>query len=283
MKTLAAVSLLLWPLLASTSLAQSHDALRSALTFHASFDTGLDADYSRGDKACYVRTKQGTVPAAFNEELKHLPGADGSEARCILRRRAPRVRSSRTRACSITTTRAGVPRCRSGCAWTRTRIWSPATATRCRSSQRREEGFIFLEWSKDESPRHFRFAIRPLEEIWNPNKLDWAKMTDAQRPAVNLPKAPFSREAWTHAVFTLESINDKTRKPVGRLYLNGELAGSIENWNLTLGWDPAQVALVLGASYVGHLDDLAVFNRALTGAEVKQLNGLKGGVRELRP
>jgi len=43
------------------------------------------------------------------------------------------------------------------------------------------------------------------------------------------------------------------------------------------------VQLVLGASYVGHLDDLAVFNRALTDAEVKILNGLKGGVRELHP
>jgi len=41
------------------------------------------------------------------------------------------------------------------------------------------------------------------------------------------------------------------------------------------------VQLVLGASYVGHLDDLAVFNRALTEAEVKVLNGLKTGAREL--
>jgi hypothetical protein len=33
---------------------------------------------------------------------------------------------------------------------------------------------------------------------------------------------------------------------------------------------------------VGHLDDLAVFNRALTADEVQQLYGLKDGVRELR-
>jgi hypothetical protein len=38
---------------------------------------------------------------------------------------------------------------------------------------------------------------------------------------------------------------------------------------------------VLGAAYVGKMDDLAVFNRALTDAEVKQLHGLKDGVREL--
>ena len=65
------------------------------------------------------------------------------------------------------------------------------------------------------------------------------------------------------------------------MYLNGELQRSIENWDLTFGWDPSQVLLVLGASYVGHMDDLAVFNRALIAEEVMQLYSLKNGVREL--
>jgi hypothetical protein len=52
---------------------------------------------------------------------------------------------------------------------------------------------------------------------------------------------------------------------------------------LTFGWDPSQVWLVLGAAYVGQMDDLAVFNRALTDAEAKQLFGLKNGVREFYP
>jgi hypothetical protein len=146
-----------------------------------------------------------------------------------------------------------------------------------------KKGFIFLEWSKDETPREFRFAVRPKIELWNPNALEWSKMTDAQRPAVNLKRAPFSRESWTHAVFTLENVNDKAQKPVGCLYLNGTLMGKIQNWDLTFGWNPEAVAIVLGASYVGYLDDLAVFNRTLTEAEVKTLNSLKGGVRDLRP
>ena len=63
---------------------------------------------------------------------------------------------------------------------------------------------------------------------------------------------------------------------------NGKLQGTIENWDLKLGWDPTQVLLVLGASYVGHMDDLAVFNRALTAGEVQRLYELKRGVSELR-
>ncbi len=99
---------------------------------------------------------------------------------------------------------------------------------------------------------------------------------------VQVARAPFSRETWTHVVFTFENINDKTKPQSGRLYLNGKLQGTIENWDLTFGWDPARVLLVLGAAYVGHMDDLAVFDRALADGDVKLLHGLKQGVRELR-
>jgi hypothetical protein len=263
--------------------AQPNKALAAALSFHASFDTGLDADYSRGDKACTVKQGKETVPAALNEELKLPP--DGGRFGGGLHF----IRKGTTR-----------PQFRGeGMLGYNERDWDATVSVWLKLDpdkdlapgycdpvqiigQDTKKGFIFLEWSKDETPRHFRFAIRPLQEIWNPNHLDWAKMTPAQRPAVNLERAPFSRESWTHVVFTFENINDQSQKPVGRLYLNGELQGSIENWKLTLGWDPAQVYLVLGASYVGYLDDLAVFDRALTAAEVKQLMTLPHGIRDLR-
>jgi hypothetical protein len=96
-------------------------------------------------------------------------------------------------------------------------------------------------------------------------------------------RAPFSHEQWTHVVFTLENINDKSKPPRGKLYLNGKLQGAIEKWDLTFDWDPAKVLLVLGAAYVGHMDDLAVFDRALTDVEVDQIHGLKNGIRGLYP
>jgi hypothetical protein len=144
-----------------------------------------------------------------------------------------------------------------------------------------KKGFIFLEWSKDEVPRHFRYAIRPLFEIWNPQNKDWAKMTDAERPMVKVERAPFSRTRWTHAVFTFDRLNSG-KAGVGKLYLDGKLQGTIKDWDLTLGWEADKVQLMLAASYVGHMDDLAVFNRALTDAEVKQVFELKNGIKDLR-
>lgn len=272
---------LLIPLGAS---AQNINALKQALTFHASFDKGFDADFSRGDKAALARTKQGTVPLAANDELKLVPDGGRFGGGLHFTKKGttqPRFKDVGVLNYNATNWSASVS------VWLKLDPDKDLEPGYCDPVQivgdDTKKGFIFLEWSKDESPRHFRFAIRPLVQIWNPNNLDWAKMTAPQRPAVNLERAPFSRERWTHAVFSFENVNDKSKKPVGRLHLNGALMGKIENWDLTLGWNPDAVQLVLGASYVGHLDDLAAFNRALTDAEVKLLHGLKNGVRELHP
>jgi len=284
MKPINTSVLLTLVLTSFTVAAQSAAPLKKALTFHASFDKGLDADFSRGDKACLVRGKQGTVPAALNEELKLVPDGGRFGGGLHFTKKGttqPRFKDAGVLNYNATNWSASVS------VWLRLDPDKDLAPGYCDPVQivgdDTKKGFIFLEWSKDETPREFRYAIRPKVEIWNPNNLDWAKMTDAQRPAVNLRKAPFSREAWTHAVFSFANLNDKAKKPIGRLHLNGKLVGTIENWDLTLGWNPDAVALVLGAAYVGHLDDLAVFNRALTDAEVTQLHGLKTGVRELHP
>jgi len=283
MKAPLPLALLTASLLSFTAAAQNTAALKQALTFHASFDKGFDADFSRGEKGALARTKQGTVPLAANEELKLVPGGRFGGGLHFTKKGStqPRFKGAGVLGYNDKNWSASVS------VWLRLDPDKDLEPGYCDPVQivgdDTKKGFIFMEWSKDDAPRHFRFAIRPKIELWNPSGLDWAKMTDAQRPAVNLRRAPFSREAWTHAVFTMANINDKARKPVGRLYLNGKLMGSIENWDLTLGWNPDAVQLVLGASYVGHLDELAVFNRVLTEAEVKVLNGLKSGVRELHP
>ena len=264
--------------------AQNSAGLKEALTFHASFDKSFDADFSRGEKGCFVRSGKAVVPAVQNDDVKlvadggryggalHFPKKGGTR---------PQFKGAGVLGYNDKNWGASVS------VWLRLDPDKDLAPGYCDPVQiigdDTKKGFIFLEWSKDETPRHFRFAIRPLNEIWNPNNLDWAKMTAEQRPAVNLPRAPFSREAWTHVVFSFENLNDKTKKPIGRLHMNGKLMGTIENWDLTLGWNPESVLLVLGASYVGHLDDLAVFNRAVTDAEVQQIFTLKNGIQELHP
>jgi hypothetical protein len=269
-------------LVASTVPAQ--DTLKSALVFHASFDSGLNADFSTGDPACVIKKGKALAPAVFNEEVKLEP-AGGKFGGCL---HFPKKGATRPQFSGVKVLGYNDK------SWSTTvSLWLRLTPDEdlepgyCDPIQivgdDGKKGFIFLEWSKDETPRFFRYAIRPLQEIWDPTNVGWGEIPFEKRPMVQVAKAPFSRDAWTHAVFTLDKVNEATAaKPSGSLYLNGQLQGRIEGWDLRFAWDPAQVALVLGAAYVGRLDDMAVFNRALTDAEVQQLFALDGGVSRLR-
>ena len=276
MKALALLLCLAAPLAAQES-------LRSALTFHASFDAALKADYSKGDPTCFVKKGKEMIPAVFNEDVKLAPDA-GKFGACLYypKKGSTRPQFSGVKVLGFNKT-----------SWSATTsVWLRLTPDEdlepgyCDPVQivgdDGKKGFIFLEFSKDETPRFFRFAVRPLFHIWNPTNIQWAEIPFEKRPMVQLAKPPFRRDAWTHVAFTLSNLNSGTAKPSGSLYLNGQLQGRIENWDLTIDWDPASVALVIGASYVGFLDDLAVFDRALSDAEVEQLYRLEGGVGALR-
>jgi hypothetical protein len=263
--------------------AETKASLVKALTLHASFDEGLAADFSRGDKACYVLQGRELVTAAPTSEVRLTPDAGRYGGALHFTKKnnfRPAFKDAGVLGYNDKSWNATVS------VWLRLNPDQDLEPGYCDPVQivgdDSKKGFIFLEWSKDETPRYFRYAIRPLFPIWNPDNVPWDQIPFDKRPMVQVARAPFSREAWTHAVFTLENINDKTKPQAGRLYLNGKLQGTIEKWELTFGWDPARVLLVLGASYVGHMDDLAVFNRALSDDEVKQLNGLQQGIRELR-
>jgi hypothetical protein len=263
--------------------AEAKAGLGRALALHASFDEGLDADFSRGDKRCYVQDGKELQPATRSENVQLTPDAGrfGSGLHFVRKNDfRPAFKNEGVLNYNDKNWNASVS------AWVRLDPDKDLEPGYCDPVQivgdNFDNGFIFLEWSKDETPRYFRYAIRPLKRIWNPDNRPWDAIPADKRPMVQVARAPFSHDAWTHVVFTLENINDKAKPQGGRLYLNGKLSGAIENWDLTFKWDPARVLLVLGAAYVGHMDDLSVFDRALTDAEVEQLYGLKEGARELR-
>jgi hypothetical protein len=256
--------------------------LAEALTLHASFDKGLDADFARGDRTCYVVQGKDLNRAAPTDAVRLGPDA-GRFGGALHFTKKNDFRPAFTDYGILGYSDKGWNATVS--VWLRLSPDEDLEPGYCDPVQivgdDGKKGFIFLEWSKDEMPRYFRYAIRPLFNIWNPNNVQWADIPFDKRPMVQVERAPFSKDKWTHVVFTIENVNDKTKPQRGRLYINGQPQGAIENWDLTFGWDPSRVLLVLGASYVGHMDDLAVFNRVLTDAEVRELHGLKAGVGEL--
>ena len=90
----------------------------------------------------------------------------------------------------------------------------------------------------------------------------------AEKPLLGVESPPFTKERWTHVAFTWENFNTGKTNSVATLYLNGQSQGSLTNWLQTYTWDPAKTKIMLGLSYIGLFDELAIFDRALTPAEI---------------
>jgi hypothetical protein len=215
-------------------------ALARALTMHASFDESFDADFSKGDRSCYLQEAGSLVPCKENDALKRTAEAGVSGSGLWF------TKSSKTMPLFLGKDVLGY----NAESWSASvSLWLRLTPDLdlapgyCDPIQiignDSQKGFIFLEWfSKNGEPRPFRYAIRPLNELWNPKNLHWEEVEN--RPMVELKGAPFSREKWTHVVFTIDRVN-QGKAASGALYIDGKHQGDIKDHPLVFGWDAASV------------------------------------------
>lgn len=138
-----------------------------------------------------------------------------------------------------------------------------------------DDSAFFIDF--DETlPRDFRLGVFSDPDVWNPKHLNWVDFPTTQRPMITVKKPPFSRDAWTHVVFTFAGVNSTTGEAASaRLYLNGKLQGSL-NQPVRFSWPKSddgqkEAMIMLGINYVGDMDELAIFRRALSAEEVEGL------------
>ena len=137
-------------------------------------------------------------------------------------------------------------------------------------------------------PRDFRLGAFPDYASWNPKNTLWEQIPVESRPMVVAKRPPFAHDKWTHVAFTFENVNsDNDRVGTTTLFLDGIKQGSLDNsMRFTWSTSPTQVdhppaAIMLGIYYIGDMDDVAVFRRALSADEIVALYQLEGGVSTL--
>ena len=262
--------------------------LRDALAFHASFDSGPDADFAKGDRALYHAKAMDQrdaaaagLPAGGEVKLEPQTGRFGGALR-FNRSKGPMVFFKADK---------NVPMPAPG--WSGTvSFWlstdpaedlpegfcDPLQVT----SKQWDDAAMFVEFEKRPAGIPFRLGVYADKAVWNPTGRKFSDIPAAERPLTTVEKAPFGAGKWTHVAFAFRKFN--TGKPDGTatLYLDGKQAGMISARTQTFTWDAARAALMPGLSYIGLMDDLAVFDRALTAEEVGQLFALTGGVAELK-
>lgn len=261
--------------------------LREALTFHASFDNRLDADFAAGDPTLYSapsmkHPRVGTPGLPDGGSIAHAPG-DGrfGDALRFRRKSAEMVffKAEKNLAYAKDDWSGTVS------FWLKTDPETELAPGYCDPIQitPREwnDAAFFVEFEKRTNNIPFRLGAYADFKVWNPQNRDWNSIPFEQKPLVAVEKPPFGGDRWTHVVFTFERFNTGRPDGVAKLYLNGSLRGILSLREQTFTWDPSQTLVMLGLNYVGLWDELAIFNRALAEAEVRTLFNLPHGVWEL--
>ena len=266
------------------------DALRQALTFHASFDGTVDAAHAAGDPKLYTIAMVGrgqpalppTTGLPASGETVHARGAGRfGDALRFTQRRKPRVFFQADRNVAY-----------EAADWSGTvSFWlsvDPATELEpgfCDPVQITprmwDDAAFFVEFEKGPASIPFRLGVYADKTVWNPTGRPFAEIPAAERPLVTVEQPPFGAGKWTHVVFTFDRFNTGQPNGVARLYLDGRPAGQLSPRLQTFTWDPSKSTIAMGLSYIGLMDELSVFNRALSEAEVAALHGLTQGVTGL--
>ena len=136
---------------------------------------------------------------------------------------------------------------------------------------------IWVDFTK-ENPRSFRLGVIGDLAYWDPDTIGPNNNPEYEKRLVTVNEWPFTSTSWTHVFINYQNLGTPNGK--GELFLNGVSQGAIDGLPDPFTWDLANANLYLGLSFIGYMDDLAVFNRPLTSTEITDLYGLAGGLKE---
>lgn len=289
MKSLPLVCLVSMVLLASChSLAVAEDprtpAFRESLLLFASFDESEHADFARGDRRLFTAQslKREKVAVGLTPKGTRLHDRGKFGRSLFFPKKTP----------NITFYKGG-----KNVAYQRDRpfektisFWMSLTPDSDLppgfvdplqiTDKKWNDASIFVDFTKA-SPRQFRLGVYSDFKFWNPNNRKYDDIPESERPLVSVDKPPFRNDKWTHVAITLSNMNPPSGKnSLATLYLDGKSQGALTRPQ-RFTWSADQVVVMLGIYYVGHLDDFAMFDKALSAAEVKQLHELPQGIKTL--
>lgn len=252
-------------------------ALKESLTFSASFDISLDADFAKGDARLYSSK---TIDRKTIDESLTAPAiervADPDRTGQALKFAGP------NKTFLFYKVQGNMPYKPNG-------PWSGSVSYFLKVDPARDlpndfvdplqitekawnDAAFWNDFTKDDRPRKFRLGVLPDLKTWNPKgDIDFDKLPDADKPAVVVASPPF-RGQWVHVLFVFENYNTGRNDGASRLYLDGKLVGEAAGQSQKYSWDPTKAVIFLGINYGGMLDDLMIFDRAVTADEARFLS-----------
>ena len=259
--------------------------LKEALTFYASFDQGLKADFSLGDPQLYSVPSRKAVDS-IQIGLQHKKDVEIAKEKGLFGNALSY--GSRSKGYIYYASKNNISFTKDS--WDGAiSFWlnlDPATDLApgyCDPIQITDVSYndaaIWVDFTK-ENPRDFRLGVIGDKASWKKDK----KIKDNEDPdfinqLIPVATPPFSKGTWTHIVINFKNLN--TIKGETSLYINGKLQGTRTDISDPFTWELEKSNIYLGLGYIGLMDELYIYKRALTQKEINTLHSLENGVHTL--
>ena len=258
--------------------------LKEALTFYASFDKGVDADFALGDAHLFTvpnrKARDSAQAGLHKSDISRQEGKGKYGAGLVFTERSKGniyYPSEKNVAYSKENWSGAVS------FWLSLDPATDLTPGYCDPIQITDVSYndaaIWVDFTK-ENPRDFRLGVIGDRNVWNPNP----EGPDNENPIfmeslIGVKNPSFSSGQWTHILINFSKLN--TTKGQASLYMNGKLKGTSKDIDVPFTWDLSKSNIYLGLGYIGLMDELAIFNRDLTDKEITTLYGLEHGVNTI--
>jgi formylglycine-generating enzyme required for sulfatase activity len=261
--------------------------LRKAVTLYASFDESVKADVGGGDRTLWTRS----TDDADKKKLIYEKGVDA---------KAFRIAKDRGVAGGCLEATDVLPRngriyfpAQGNIAFKKggwggsLSVWintDPNTLLKtkfCDPIQMTQKGAnnggIWFDFN-DAKPRDMRMGVFPVI----PEGDVGIKEEDPKAPMVRVKNVGFKSGDWHHIVITWENFDTGKKDAVAVLYIDGKKIGAVTDYEIAMGWELDKAGIYVAVSYIGLLDELALFNRPLSAAEVAALHRKPGLLTPLK-
>jgi len=252
-------------------------AIRKAVLLYASFDEKLEADRAGGGRTLSTRFNHPTEKGQF----VHKPGAD---AKIFTIAKGKGVHGGALEPVDVLPdngriyfpAKGNIAFAKGGWAgsvscWINTDPNKLLKTRFCDPVQITEKGAgnggIWFDFN-DAKPRDLRMGVFPAVASGGKPIPE----SDPKAPLVRVPAVGFQQGEWHHVVLTWRNFDSGKPDAVANLYIDGTLIGSVRDREIAMAWDIDKAGIYVAINYLGLLDELAVFSRELSAAEVQLLH-----------
>src|SRR4051812_24902596 len=133
------------------------------------------------------------------------------------------------------------------------------------------DGGLWIDFP-DVKPRDMRLGAFPAADSAGRT----FKETDTEAPLVWMKQVGFKVGQWHHLAITWKNFDTGQKNAHAILYVDGKRVGELKEREISMRWNIAKTGIYVAVNYIGLLDEFSIFNRQLSADEITRLHAEPG-------